>query len=374
MWKIPLFKPNYTKEDEEAVLHVLRNGWLAMGEKTERFEVEFSKYLGESVSSVALSNCTAALHIALLCAGVGPGDEVLIPASTFVADYNVVKLCGAEPILVDAESLLNWNMSTVDLENKITKKTKAVIAVHFAGYPFSENVVKIAKQHNLLLIEDTAHAVGASRNGKKCGTLGDIAAFSFFANKNLAVGEGGMFVTQNTDFTEKAKLIRSHGMSKLPYDRFRGDGKTYDVLEPGLNYRICEFSSSLGLVQLGILDENNERRKKLTEQYNTLLKNTDLIIPFTSVEDDVEPAYHIYPVLLPETYDREAVIDKLKEKGIQVSIHYPSLQSFTLYANLKKQNTSVSDTISKRVITLPLYPSMQGDDVELVADELIKCL
>jgi dTDP-4-amino-4,6-dideoxygalactose transaminase len=368
MWKVQLFRADYGHEEKQALIDVLESGWTTMGEKTKSFEEEFSRYMGGGVSSLAVSSCTAALHMAMLTLGVVPGDEVIVPALTFIADLNVVKMVGAAPVVVDSTSFDDWNMSVSDLKQKITKKTKAIIALHFAGYPFDPEIVNIARENDIFLVEDVAHAIGGSRNGKMCGAWGDIAAFSFFANKNIAIGEGGMYVTSSPALLEKGKYLRSHGMSAQSFDRREGRVNSYDVLQAGLNYRLNEFGSALGLVQLAKLEANNQKRKQLVEHYHQSLQSTGLLIPFKKLPIDTTPSYHIFPILLPENINRTSFISDMKLAGIQTSIHYPSYKEFTYYKNIVKEETPVSDEISRRVVTLPLYPMMSVEQVELVAD------
>ncbi|MDH4262407.1 MAG: DegT/DnrJ/EryC1/StrS family aminotransferase [Spirochaetia bacterium] len=366
MWKVQLFKLDYGEAEKQALMDVLDSGWITMGEKTKTFEEEFSKYLGGGVSSLAVSSCTAGLHMALLALGIGPGDEVMVPASTFIADLNVVMMVGATPVSIDAASLDDWNISVVDMKRKITKKTKAIIALHFAGHPFDPKIIEIARENNILIIEDVAHAIGGSRNGKMCGTWGDVSAFSFFANKNLAVGEGGMFVAADPNVFDKGRFLRSHGMSTLSFDRHEGRAISYDVLQPGLNYRMDEFRAALGQIQLAKLNENNLKRKKLVQRYQQLLKGTPLQIPFQDIPENTTFSYHIFPVLLPAETDRLAFIGHMKQAQVQTSIHYPAYREFTYYKNIIKEPTPVSDEISARVVTLPLYPTMTQEQVELV--------
>ena len=370
MWKVPLFKADYGEEEKNALVEVLESGWTTMGEKTVQFEDQFSRFLGENVSCLAVSSCTAALHMAMLALDIGPGDEVIVPALTFIADLNAVKMVGATPVVVDSTSLDDWNLSVADLKQKITKKTKAIIALHYAGYPFDPEIVNIAREHKIYLVEDVAHAIGGSRNGKMCGTWGDIAAFSFFANKNIAVGEGGMFVTSNPDLLQKAKYLRSHGMSAQSFDRREGRINSYDVLQAGLNYRLNEFASAMGIIQLEKLEVNNQKRKQRVAHYYKLLKSAGLLIPFQKKEEEIVPSYHIFPVLLPENIDRQNFIAEMKKAGIQVSIHYPAYNEFTFYKNIVKEETPVSNEISRRVVTLPLYPIMTLEQVEQVVEAI----
>ena len=374
MWKIPLFDLDYSDAEKNAVIEVLDSKWLSSGVKTKEFEECFSNYLGRNVYSTALSSATASLHIALLIAGIREEDEVIISGLTFVADANVVRMCNATPIFCDVNSLEDWNPSVEDIKFKVTKKTKAVIVVHFAGYPIEdiEELARFCKENNIVLIEDVAHAVGASYNEKKCGTFGDMACFSFFSNKNLSTGEGGMFVTKNIEFDRQAKFLRSHGMTSMTIDRHEGRTISYDVIQPGLNYRIDEIRCALGLVQLSKLDSNNQKRKELVEYYineiQILLK--ELIVPFVNISDKTHSSYHIFPILLPEDLDRVVVMNALKEKGIQSSIHYPSFKDFSYYEKYCTYELKSADEISKRVLTLPLYPEMTTDMVDMVLSSL----
>jgi len=370
MWKIPLFDLDYGDAEKEAVVEVVESKWLSSGEKTKKFESEFSDYLGKNVLSTGVSSATAALHISLLIAGVQENDEVLVSGLTFVADANVVTMLNARPIFVDVNSLDNWNPSLDDIKSKVTQKTKAIIVVHFAGYPIEdiEELVRFCKENKIILIEDVAHAVGASHNNQKCGAFGDMACFSFFSNKNLSTGEGGMFVTKNIDFDKQAKLFRSHGMTSMTIDRHEGRTISYDVVQPGLNYRIDEIRCALGLVQLAKLDTNNKKRKMLVDYYIQKLNTTapSLTIPFESISEKSVSSYHIFPVLLPETSSRIEIMQKLKDKGIQTSIHYPSFKDFAYYADYCSYELENADEISKRVITLPLYPGLTFEMIDEV--------
>jgi len=244
-----------------------------MGPVTQRFEEEFANYLGVKYA-FGVANGTAALHIAHKVLGIGPGDEVIAPSLTFVATANSVLYCGAKPVFADVTSLNNFNISPDDILEKITTKTKAITIVHYGGYPCDmDAIMKIANGYNLKVIEDAAHAPGAKYEEKKCGTIGDIGCFSFFANKNLVTGEGGMIVTNDDALAESIRIMRSHGMTTLTWDRHKGHAHSYDVVDIGFNYRINEVASALGLVQLKKLDENNEKRRKIVEEYRKRLEN-----------------------------------------------------------------------------------------------------
>ncbi|CZE49304.1 DegT/DnrJ/EryC1/StrS family aminotransferase [Campylobacter geochelonis] len=378
MWKVQLFKLNYDKQESQAVKDVVDSGWITMGEKTKEFESNFASYLGGGVEAVAVSNGTAALHMALLALDVGVGDEVIVASLTFVADINVVKLVGATPILADCTSYEDWNISPADIESKITKKTKAVIVVHYAGYSCDMDAISnICKKYKIALIEDASHAPGAKYNGKYIGSIGDIGCFSFFTNKNLSVGEGGMVVAKDPKIVQSLRYFRSHGMTALTLDRHKGRAVTYDVEQPGLNYRIDEMRSALGVIQLSKLEKANKQRELLVKEYVRQLKDVNKInLPFLfQLENDKYlPSYHILPILLDVGIDRLSVIASLKDDGIQSSIHYPSFQEFTAYKDANLGKTPIANDISKRELTLPLYPTMTFEEVTLVCDALKRAL
>jgi len=376
MWNVQLFKLNFDHREANAVRETVESGWLTMGERITEFESGFSNYLGGGVQSLAVANGTAALHMALLALGVGSGDEVVIPALTFVADANSVRLVGATPILADCSSLDDWNMSVRTIERGITPKTKAVMIVHYAGYPCDmPAIVDFCRKRGLKLIEDVAHAPGASVRGRSCGTWGDIGCFSFFSNKNLSIGEGGMVTSCDPELIQRMKYLRSHGMTTLTLDRHKGRAITYDVAEAGLNYRMDEMRAAIGLVQLDKLPTGNARRKELTERYRMNLAGSSVSMPFSNLSADVVSAYHILPVLLPVGSDRKAVIQALKASGIQSSIHYPPFWSFTAYAGqFSATDAPVAADICDRELTLPLYPTMTDEEVDLVTTSLLECL
>lgn len=374
MWKVQLFKLNYDEREPQAVKDVVDSGWITMGEKTKEFESAFSK-VHDDVHCTAVSSATAALHMSLLALDIKEGDEVIIPALTFVADINVVRIVGATPVLADCESYEDWNISARTIEKSITPKTKAVIIVHFAGYPCQmDEIVALCKEKNIALIEDCAHAPGARYKGQSVGTFGKYGCFSFFTNKNLSVGEGGMLTTKDEELDQLAKYFRSHGMTALTLDRHKGRAITYDVVQSGLNYRIDEMRSALGLIQLEKLDAANAQRKILVERYIERLSGVKGVsMPFLKLVD-IEPVYHIVPILLDTGVDRVELIGKLKEDGIQSSIHYPAFKDFTAFKDIGLNDAPIAEEIAMRELTLPLYPTMCLEEVDLVCDSLAKAL
>ena len=376
-WRVPLSDVNLDAAEIDAVLSVLRSGWLTMGSVTQAFEQEFAAFTG-SKHALAVANGTAALHLACLALGLGPGDEVILPSLTFVASANAIRYTGATPVFVDIESTDWLCLSPQAISAALTPRTKAIMVVHYAGYPCDmPAILEIARQHHLAVIEDAAHAVGAALEGKALGTWGDIGCFSFFGNKNLTTGEGGMLLTQDDQLAEKLQRLRSHGMTTLTWDRHEGHASTYDVVALGYNYRIDEMRSAMGRVQLQKLPAGNVRRGELVGLYRQLLAEyaPEVQVPFTQQRS--LSSYHIMPVLLPEGTDKQHFMAKMKEHGIQVSWHYPPVHAFKIYAetwNQRRTPLPLTDLVSAREVTLPLYPTMSEEQVGWVVEAVRNCL
>ncbi len=347
------------------MLDVLRSRWLTMGAVTQQFEEEYARSMGIK-HALAVSNATEALHLACLALGIGPGDEVIVPSLTFVATANSVLYTGAEVRFADIISPDELTISPAAVEQQITPRTKAIMVMHYGGYPCRMAEFRaIADQRGLALIEDAAHAPGASLDNCPLGAWGDVGCFSFFSNKNLSTGEGGMLVTNREDVADKVRLLRSHGMTSLTWDRHQGHAYSYDVVGLGFNYRIDEIRSALGRVQLSKLNANNARRKAITHAYWQGLSGCGIGLPFQNTPGI--PSYHIFPILLPEGADRKAFIDAMRAVGVQTSIHYPPIHTFTFfrqrYGDIQLPLTEAS---AAREVTLPLYPTMSHEQVELV--------
>ncbi len=372
-WKIPLFDSDYDQDEIDAVIKVLQSRWLTMGEITHQFETQFCNYIGAK-HAFAVSNCTTALHLANLVLDIGPGDEVIVPSLTFVASVNSILYAGATPVFADIVSEDDWTVSPEDIERKISPRTKAILVVHYAGYPcHMDLIMALAQKYHLAVIEDAAHAPGAWLNGTACGSFGDCGCFSFFSNKNLATGEGGMIVTNRDDLAEKIKLARSHGMTSLTLDRFKGHAYTYDVVALGYNYRPTEITSALGIVQLGRLKAKNERRGQLCRYYQQQLADVPGIkIPF--LNHPGLSSYHIFPILLDPDLDRTRFMEFLKQHGIQTSIHYPPVHRFTYHQKFHQAMHPLPKTedIAQREVTLPLYPSLSVEQIDYIADVIEK--
>lgn len=383
-WIVPLADLDYGPEEDQAVLDVLHSKWLTMGAVTQAFEEEFATYHGAK-HAIAVSNATQALHLACLSLGIGPGDEVIVPSLTFVATSNAVLYTGAEVRFADIISPEELTIDPEDIEAKITPKTKAIIVMHYGGFPCRmPEIMAIAEKHGLMVIEDAAHAPGAWLNGKALGTWGEVGCFSFFSNKNLSTGEGGMLLTDRDDLAEKLRLLRSHGMTSLTWDRHKGHAYSYDVVELGYNDRIDEIRSALGRVQLKKLAQKNESRRVITERFWNAFENTSLIQPFkaryeaTFQPKDLRaylPAHHLMPMLLPEGMDRMAFVEKLKAAGIQTSLHYPAVHKFTFYQErFPNGRLPKTEMVTKREVTLPLYPDMIEAQIKLVIQQIKSAL
>lgn len=376
-WKVPLSDLTFGEQEEQAVLQVLRNRWLTMGSVTEEFEQQFAEKLNIK-HAVAVTNATAALHLSCLSLGIGKGDEVIIPSLTFVATANAVLYCGAQVRFADIIGPEELTISPESIEALITPKTKAIIVMHYAGYPCRmNNILDIASRYDLALIEDSAHAPGAALNGLSLGTWGDIGCFSFFSNKNLVTGEGGMFVTQRDDLAEKARLLRSHAMTNLTWDRYKGHAFSYDVVGLGYNYRIDEMRSALGLVQLTQLEINNQRRKAITLAYWGAFEKHRIGLPFKQYAHNrnITGAYHIFPILLPNYLERRAFMKYLRDKGIQTSIHYPPIHQFSYYQGMMADaSLPHTDRVANSEVTLPLFASMRDEQLDAVLNTIGQAL
>lgn len=372
-WDIPLFDLDYGEAEIAAATEVFKSQWLTMGERIKKFEFEFAQLCGVP-HAIAMNNCTAGLHAAYLAAGVKPGDEVIVPSITFVATVNTVVAAGARPVFADIVGPSDLSISPESVERAVTEKTKAIAVLHYAGFPCAIAQIRdIADRKGLAVIEDCAHAPGASHAGRPLGSWGEAGAFSFFSNKNLSTGEGGMVVTGDDEIARRLRLIRSHGMTTLTLDRHKGHAFTYDVLLPGYNYRMDEIHAALGSVQLSKLAEKNERRRALTEYYRSRIGSSrpDFIVPFGGVSTS-DSSCHIFVVLLPQGTDRPAVMKKLAAERIQSSVHYTPIHRFRYYREAYPGvSLPETDAIADRILTLPLFPHMTVAQVDRVVDVLV---
>lgn len=374
-WKIPLSDIDFGSEEKAAVDQVLQSRWLTMGSITQEFEQAFAAYVGAKYA-IAVTNATAALHMACVAAGLGAGDEAIVPSLTFVATANAVRYTGATPVFADIVGEHDLNISYRSIENAISEKTRAILVMHYGGYACDmPSIMELARERGLKVIEDAAHAVGSELGGIKLGIWGDVGCYSFFSNKNMTTGEGGMIVTNNDDYSQRLCLLRSHGMTSLTWDRHKGHAWSYDVVGLGYNYRIDEIRAALGNVQLGKLAANNERRRHLTQVYRDALHELTpgIVVPF--VNHAGVSAAHLMSVLLPANISRSGFMESMKLQGIQTSIHYPPIHTFTAFRDVKsKYSLSNTEDVARREITLPLYPGMSDEDVVTVANAIAHAL
>jgi dTDP-4-amino-4,6-dideoxygalactose transaminase len=372
---VPLSDIAVDAEIEAAVERAVVSGWWSMGPRVAEFEQAWAAFCGVK-SAIGVANGTAALHLALLGAGVGHGDEVILPSLNFVAAANSVAHVGAVPVFCDVKGEHDLNLDPEDLEAAVGPRTKAVIALHYAGFPCDmDALLAIAERQGFVVIEDAAHAPGASVDGRMCGALGDIGCFSFFANKNLPVGEGGMVVTNDATLAERVRLLRSHGMTRLTWDHDHGHAHGYDVVSAGFNYRLDELRAAVGLVQLGRLQARNAARARIVARYRELLDGVDgLSLPFGEHEQR-SSAHHLAVVLLPHGAPRPAIQKEMERRGVQTSVHYPPIHRFSAYAAVgSRRPLPRTERLAERLLTLPLYAHMTDDQVEAVAEAVCEAV
>jgi len=373
-WRIPLSDLAYDAEEVAAATRVIESGWLSMGPEVQAFEQEFAAHTGAR-HAVAVSNGTAALHLSNLALGLGPGDEIIQPAINFVAAANMTVAVGATPVLADIVGLHEPTIDPAAVERLVTPRTKAVLVMHYGGYFCRMDQLRaLCRRRGLALIEDACHAVGArylsrpeqaSSGGSPAGVLDDVACFSFFSNKNLATGEGGMITTDRDELAERLRLLRSHGMTTLTWDRHRGHASSYDVVAHGYNYRLDEIRAALGRVQLRKLDRNKGLRRSLVSLYRGRLADLPgWVVPFDDAQGDA--AYHLMILVAPDERARLRVAQALRGAGIQTSLHYPCLSEFEAFGRFRTSPVERSLAFARRTITLPLFPHLSPSDVEEV--------
>jgi dTDP-4-amino-4,6-dideoxygalactose transaminase len=374
IYRIPLFDLNYGEEEISAVAEAIHDNWISMGPRCEAFEAEFAALLGAPYA-LTVDNCTNALFLALRTLGIGSGDEVLVPSLTFVATTNSIRYVNAVPVFCDVTSSSDLCISPSEIEKKITAKTKAIMVMHYGGFPCDmDRIMAVAKMHGLKVIEDACHGPLSEYKGQKLGTIGDIGCFSFFSNKNISTGEGGMMIFREKASYDMAKLLRSHGMTSTSYQRAGGHSTQYDVVELGYNFRMDDIRAALGRVQLRKLQRDLEKRALVRRWYETLLAEvSDVILPFAGHKGFV--SNYILAVSLKSggCERRDAVRDRLHAAGIQTSIHYPAVHRFAIY----RQCVAVlpkTEYVSDNEITLPMYGKLTEDDVAYIVDSLESAL
>ncbi len=367
---IPYGRQTIEEDDIQAVVDVLRSDYLTTGPKIAEFEKMVADYVGAKYA-VAISNGTSALHAACFAAGIQPGDEVITTPLTFAASSNCVLYCGGTPVFADVDPK-TYNIDPEDIRRKITDKTKAIIAVHLAGQPCDmDEIHKIAKEHDLIVIEDGAHALGSVYKGKKIGTLSDMTTFSFHPVKPITTGEGGMIVTDNEEFYQKMMLFRSHGITRDENLMTRNDGSWfYQQLDLGYNYRITDIQCALGCSQMKKLDRFLARRKEIVARYNEAFADCENIVtPYQLPE--TESGWHLYIVQL-KNCDRRKVFEALREQGIAVNVHYIPVYMHPYYQEhgYKDVHCRNAEEIYSHIVSLPLYPTLTLEEQQYVIETL----
>lgn len=360
---VPFFRPSIGTAEITAVTECLKTGWLTTGPKTSAFETAFTEFLGGGVESIAVNSATAALHLGLEALGVGPGDEVIVPTLTFTATIEVIRYLGATPVLVDINA--GTFCLDVDLvESVITPRTKTIMPVHFAGRMCDMTSLRaLADKHGLTIMDDAAHALPASHNDQSVGTFGaDVTAFSFYANKTMTTGEGGMLVTANHDIAARAKIMRLHGIDRDVFNRFTDPRASwlYDVVAPGFKYNLTDIASALGLVQLGRAHDFQHIRAERAANYDASFADLPLILPPHPADGDLH-SWHLYIVQLPEDapVTRDEFIAALKDQGIGTSVHYRPLHQLTVWKPFcEGKQFPQADKVFSRTVSLPLFMDM----------------
>jgi dTDP-4-amino-4,6-dideoxygalactose transaminase len=370
-WRVPLADVVIDDEDIATVVDTYRSGWLSMGPRTSDFESAFAAYLGVK-HAFAVSSGTAALHLMCLAARIQPGDEVIVPSLTFVATANAVRYAGATPVFADIAGLLEPWMSAEACEAAITPRTRAIIHVDYGGHPGQlEALAALAERHSLLFMQDAAHAIGTRIGETHAGSLGLASAFSFFSNKNLAIGEGGMLTTSDDAVAAQVRLLRSHGMTTLTWDRHRGHASGYDVVALGFNYRMDEPRAALGRTRLARLDADNARRALLDARYRSALDG--MVACAMPPLEGATSACHLFTIVLEPDVDRDRFRAGLAAVGVQTSVHYPPVHTFSVHAS-GGVPLPLTEDYAARTVTLPLFAHMTHDQQDLVVTAVAETL
>ena len=370
--KFPAYEPWISKDDKKIVDKALSQSMLTLGPQLEKFESDFCKY-SNSKYAIAVSNCTAALHLSLMALGIKKNDEVIIPDLTFVADANAILACNAKPVITDINKE-NFFLSISNIKKNITKKTKAIIPVHIYGQVCNiDEILDVAKDNNLKVIEDCAHAVGTFHKSKHVGTLGSTGCFSFYPTKNITTAEGGMVITNSKQIAEKVRQLRSHGMTKSLQNRYSSKYPwIFDILQPGYNYRLDEIRAALGITQLKRIKKINDLRKKASTYYHKNLQNIPGIILPDMVNDRTH-SYHLYTIRVTNPYklSRNQLFKKLKNNGIRTTVYWMPIHKYTAYQKFAKKSNVINTTkIYDEILALPLFPNIS----KIHQDSVIKVI
>lgn len=377
---VPFFRPSIGEEEIAEVVATLRSGWLTTGDRARRFEAGFVDYLGADVEAVAVNSATAGLHLALEALRIGPGDEVIVPDLTFTASAEVVRYLGAEVRFVDVDPA-TLCMDPGLLADAITDRTRAVMPVHFGGLSCDlDAIAKVVANKDIEIVEDAAHALPTRYGGRLIGTHGTAATiYSFYANKTITTGEGGMLVTPRREIAERARVMRLHGIDRDAFDRFRkpGSGWRYDIVAPGFKYNLSDLAAAVGVQQLTKTDLFRNQREAIAERYLDTFADLPVFLPVRGEQGG--HSWHLFPIrLLPDApIDRDAFIARLAERSIGCSVHYAPLHRMTYWKDrydLKPEDFPVSEHVFRSLVTIPLFPAMSEREIDAVITAVRDCL
>ena len=371
--------PLIEQAEIDEVIDSMKSGWLGTGPKVKRFEDMFKEYKG-SKFALALNSCTSALHLSMIVIDIKEGDEVIVPTMTFAATANAVIHGGAVPVFVDCNRN-TMNMDPKEIERKITPKTKAIIVVHFAGRACDmDAIMAIAKNHDLKVIEDCAHAIETEYHGKKVGTLGNLGCFSFYVTKNIVTGEGGMVITDNEEYANRIEVLGLHGMSKDAWRRFSDEGyKHYQVVSAGFKYNLTDLQAAIGIHQLSRVEQNWDRRQEIWNRYNKAFADIPVTTP-AQIESNTRHAYHLYTLLLDLdaiAIIRDEFLNEMIKRKIGTGVHYIALHLHPYYQEAYGYKTGDfrnAEWISERTVSIPLSAKLTDEDVEDVIEAVIDVL
>jgi dTDP-4-amino-4,6-dideoxygalactose transaminase len=366
---LPFALPEIGEEEIQEVVECLRSGWVTTGPKTKQFEQDFSRFVANGSEAIAVNSATAGLHLALEALGVGPGDEVIVPTLTFTATAEVVRYLGADPVFVDIDSI-TLNMDVAAVQEAITPRTKIILPVHYAGLACDmDAILDLAHKHNLRVVEDAAHAFPTRYKGRLIGTMAsDITVFSFYANKTMTTGEGGMVVTRDAEIATRIKMMRLHGISRDAFDRYVSKTPSwfYEVVAPGFKYNLTDIASAIGIHQLRKIDRFLIRRQQLAKRYLEELSDLPLQLPVDATDSGIH-AWHLFVVRLTKDARicRDDFIQKLSDYGIGTSVHFIPLHRHPYWRDtydLKPSQFPFAEAAYQSMLSLPLYTRMTDDD------------
>lgn len=378
---LPFALPELGQEEIDEVVDSLRSGWITTGPKAKQFEADFCEFLGGGVECISVNSATSGLHLGLEAIGIGPGDEVIIPSYTFTATAEVIRYLNATPVFVDVNAH-DFNISVEAIRAAITPKTKAIVPVHFAGQSCDmDEIISIAKEHGIKIVEDAAHALPTKYKGKYIGQLdSDVTVFSFYANKTMTTAEGGMLVTKDPEIARRCKIMRLHGISRDAFDRYTSTKPSwyYEIVAPGFKYNMPDICAAIGIHQLRRLDGFQEKREQMAAYYARELAGLPIVLPSVTRAND-QHAWHLYPIqLLPETgIERDKFIELMAEQGIGCSVHFIPLHLQPYWRdtyNLRASDFPVSHQLFEREVSLPLYTRMTEEDLVRVVAAVKKVL